>query len=425
MDFQYRISHSSFCQWQSKEDNFWESREVRATNNLGKFRSSFVIEAKMGCYRDQSPDWLRAFQVLRIIILFQAPTHSSVTLSSGSESSRNGSPSGEEGTNWDESSLCKSSKIQGDSSAETLSNERSRSKSPEKGKRPKIEDQVLEKNKSGNPKKRKGDSGRKKVRKKIKVENPVETHVRNYNVNIISYNYPTLLLLPGDRLHVLLGQAIASLLSLCSLSIMMTKIVYIEQEMNNSVWALSSDSDLCPDSSPVRENQLQHGESSDQKTSQLPWRGMEEEECGKLIEPQVSSSRLPLVPSEKVHRSKVDGDMGAVGRIVISDSLSGNHEMYLDLKGTIYKTTIVPSRTFCIVSFGQSEAKTETIMNDFNQLKPESNVYEAETMVEGTLDGFSFDSEEEGDKILKPTSNQTDHNEDVEEQHSEKSKGKS
>lgn len=29
----------------------------------------------------------------------------------------------------------------------------------------------------------------------------------------------------------------------------------------------------------------------------------------------------------------LSGDMGAVGRIIISDSSSGNHEMFLDLKG--------------------------------------------------------------------------------------------
>ncbi|RVW41298.1 DNA-binding protein BIN4 [Vitis vinifera] len=160
---------------------------------------------------------------------------------------------------------------------------------------------------------------------------------------------------------------------------------------------------------------------------------LEEEASDKHTEPQVSSSGLPLVLSEKVHRSKVgkyfvlvigfhfsiekaasleispfwkavgksffvslqalvecegesidlSGDMGAVGRIVILDTPSRNHEMFLDLKGTIYKTTIVPSRTFCIVSFGQSEAKVEAVMNDFIQLKPQSNVYEAETMVEG------------------------------------------
>ncbi|XP_042502952.1 DNA-binding protein BIN4-like [Macadamia integrifolia] len=53
----------------------------------------------------------------------------------------------------------------------------------------------------------------------------------------------------------------------------------------------------------------------------------------------------------------MSGDVGSVGRIVISDTPSGNHDMFLDLKGTIYKTTIVPSRTFCIVNFGQAEAK--------------------------------------------------------------------
>jgi hypothetical protein len=29
----------------------------------------------------------------------------------------------------------------------------------------------------------------------------------------------------------------------------------------------------------------------------------------------------------------LSGDMGAVGRVVISDAPSGNHDMYLDLKG--------------------------------------------------------------------------------------------
>lgn len=122
--------------------------------------------------------------------------------------------------------------------------------------------------------------------------------------------------------------------------------------------------------------------------------------------PQVSNSSLPLLLPEKVQRLKallecdgdsidLSGDVGAVGRVVISEDPSGSNEMLLDLKGTIYQTTIVPSRTFCVVSFGQSEAKIEAIMNDFIQLTPQSNVYEAETMVEGTLDGFSFDSEED------------------------------
>ncbi|KAF6156841.1 hypothetical protein GIB67_002758 [Kingdonia uniflora] len=146
-------------------------------------------------------------------------------------------------------------------------------------------------------------------------------------------------------------------------------------------------------------------------------------------------SRLPLVMSEKVPRLKalvecegdsidMSGDIGVVGRVIISDTISGDHEMLLDLKGTIYKTTIVPSRTFCLVSFGQAEAKVEAIMNDFIQLTPQSNVYETETMVEGTLDGFSFDSDEEADKIPKPKANQTDQANDAEGVKKGKTKGK-
>ncbi|KAF7816595.1 DNA-binding protein BIN4 [Senna tora] len=63
-------------------------------------------------------------------------------------------------------------------------------------------------------------------------------------------------------------------------------------------------------------------------------------------------------------------------------------------------------------------------MNDFIQLKPQSNVYEAETMIEGTLDGFSFDSDGEADKLPKSIPAQTDQNEDVEEQTNKKTKGK-
>ncbi|KAK3404139.1 LOW QUALITY PROTEIN: hypothetical protein EUGRSUZ_K00479 [Eucalyptus grandis] len=165
----------------------------------------------------------------------------------------------------------------------------------------------------------------------------------------------------------------------------------------------------------------------------------EEETSEKHRELHAGSSRLPLVLSEKVQRCKVEekalclstfssfslrmhialvecegdsidlsGDMGSVGRVVISDTPSGNQDMFLDLKGTIYKTTIVPCRTFCVVSFGQSEAKIEAIMNDFVQLSAQSNISEAETMVEGTLDGFSFDSDEEPDKVSKATAYQID-----------------
>ncbi|XP_065859721.1 DNA-binding protein BIN4-like [Euphorbia lathyris] len=111
----------------------------------------------------------------------------------------------------------------------------------------------------------------------------------------------------------------------------------------------------------------------------------------------------------------LSGDVGAVGRVVIPNASSENHEMFFDLKGTIFRTTIIPSKTFCVI---------EAIMNDFIQLKAHSNVYEAETMVEGTLEGFSFDSEDEAEKMPKAGPHQTDQNEGKEEKSNGKTKRK-
>lgn len=147
------------------------------------------------------------------------------------------------------------------------------------------------------------------------------------------------------------------------------------------------------------------------------------------------SQRLPLILSDKVQRSKalvecdgdsidLSGDIGAVGRIVISNSPTGNQDLLLDLKGTVYKSTIVPSRTFCVVSMGQTEAKIEAIMNDFIQLEPHSNLFEAETMMEGTLDGFTFDSDGEGDRLNELHASQNDQNNENEDQPKAKTKRK-
>ncbi|KAK1399378.1 DNA-binding protein BIN4 [Heracleum sosnowskyi] len=251
-------------------------------------------------------------------------------------------------------------------------------------------------------------------------------------------------------------------------------------EPGNSVWMLLSDSESCPETSPVRElDDIHPNELSRQETSQysdkkkgnvtiLEETGKEASKqkspvkkktegqlstkkelddqvkgennddmdvpeeviAAKPAGPYASSSSLPLVLPEKVQRSKalvecedesidLSGDVGAVGRVVITD----NQDMLLDLKGTIYKTTIVPSRTFCVVSFGQSEAKIEAIMNDFIQLTPQSNVYEAETMVEGTLDGFSFGSEDEAEDLPKATTNQNDQDEGAEGRQNAKGNG--
>ncbi|KAM0882064.1 hypothetical protein ACQ4PT_032538 [Festuca glaucescens] len=139
------------------------------------------------------------------------------------------------------------------------------------------------------------------------------------------------------------------------------------------------------------------------------------------------SQRLPLILSDKVQRSKalvecdgdsidLSGDIGAVGRIVISNGPTGNQDLLLDLKGT--------ARTFCVVSMGQTEAKIEAIMNDFIQLEPHSNLFEAETMMEGTLDGFTFDSDGEGDRLHELHASQNDQNNENEDQPKAKTKRK-
>lgn len=125
-------------------------------------------------------------------------------------------------------------------------------------------------------------------------------------------------------------------------------------------------------------------------------------------------STLPLVFGDKVHRSKVllecegdaldvSGDVGAVGRLSVS--ANQDNDFLLDLKGVIYKATILPSNTFFVVNIGQTEAKVEAIMNDFVQIQPSANVFDTETMIEGTLEGFGFDSDEDFHPVAAGTSN--------------------
>ncbi|CAK9172446.1 unnamed protein product [Ilex paraguariensis] len=361
----------------------------------------------MSSSRETSPDWLRCFQ---------APTQSALSLSLASQS-----PPEDNTVSEDEDSLSIKKLIQKETSHSSEKNN-----SQDTGESP-VNNTLKAKCRSKS-KNKKADLTPSKKRKRDKEGNGVDGEVAKKETSVKT-----------------------------------TK----PHETKHPVWTLSSDSESSPDTISVREHNSHHeelsaheigGQSSLKEASKVksPKKQLktedhipkkrqklsshmnkegndgemelvEDEITEKHIGPSVSSSRLPLVLSEKVQRSKalvecegesvdLSGDVGAVGRIIISDNQSGNQEMLLDLKGTIYKTTIVPSRTFCVVSFGQSEAKVEAIMNDFIQLKPQSNVYEAETMVEGTLDGFSFDSEDEADKMPKVVTHQTDQNEEAEKQ---------
>ncbi|KAL2558880.1 DNA-binding protein BIN4 [Forsythia ovata] len=368
--------------------------------------------------REDSPDWLRSFQT---------PTLSAIALSSGSESPLSDSPQRDE---EDGINLCKLFKKEDrlvpqikDNDEESLVSE------PVKGKSPK--DNEKTKLTPGRKRKSKDDG---KASKRKTSEKPVHSQEQDHSILTLSSDSEssrdTSPIRTGDRQLSAHDEG-----------------QYTEKKRDKDNIALDDDGkSSINDASKVKSPRKQLRKEDAKPLMKKNTNGIISGENGDSVDvvkedisekhpgPQVSSSRLPLVLSEKVQRSKaliecegdsidLSGDVGAVGRIVISDVPSTNHEMLLDLKGTVYKTTIVPSRTFCVVSFGPSEAKIEAIMNDFIQLKPQSNVYEAETMVEGTLDGFSFDSEDETDNLPKATA-QADQHETAEEQPTGRTKRK-
>ncbi|KAL0321651.1 UNVERIFIED_CONTAM: DNA-binding protein BIN4 [Sesamum calycinum] len=343
--------------------------------------------------REESPDWLRSFQ---------PPTQSAIELSSGSESPLDGSPAISDDD--DAINLSKLFKKEAKQASDTNHKDYMTVavvNKPVEGKSPKENDKVKPKPE----RKRQNEDESEREGKRVKRK----------DTKMIS----------GTQK---LGKS---------------------HEQSHSIWSLSSDSESSPDTQPVNNDKVSKGELSAKEedlatknireidnilvdhdgeppmnrvsTVKSPMKNLEKEdektskkkntnisingendvkEDSSRKHPglQGSSSRLPLLLSEKVQRSKalvecegdsidLSGDVGSVGRIV---------------------------------SFGQSEAKIEAIMNDYIQLKPQSNVYEAETMVEGTLDGFSFDSEDENEKSIA----QADQHEAAEEQPDGKSKRK-
>ncbi|GMH18443.1 hypothetical protein Nepgr_020284 [Nepenthes gracilis] len=401
----------------------------------------YSLKAEMSNSKEDSPDWLRAFQ---------APSRSVLTLSSDSESSPNKSPIKDEGFDLQRnpehtmSQLINEDhdqdKILDDSSAKSAISKSSNKKSP-KGQR-KVRDQMSAKRRKLNNHKKGGNNER---IQQESFDEQMKTHAGNRSVWMLSSDSESYSDTAVDVLEAKEEPAAH-------------KSSEFQEEYRNDAGFVNSNGDSVPKvtskgKSPkkrLKQAELVHVEKKNVKTYQDKekeiiydsGKGKEEEDgVGICVEGEgksdnhaerhVTSSSMPLMLPEKVHQSKalvecegesidLSGDMGAVGRVIISE----DHEMFLDLKGIIYKTAIVPSRSFCVVSVGQSEAKIEAIMNDFIQLKPQSSVYDAETMVEGTLDGFSFDSEDEADKMSKAVTLQNSHNEGAEKQTNKKTKGK-
>lgn len=356
--------------------------------------------------REESPDWLRSFQ---------APA--AITLSSGSESPVNNNHLSD-----DEDSINLSKLFQKDKTS--LSEDKSSqdghgSQLPKTSevnspiKNEKVDRTPTRKRKKENQSEKKGKGTDKALTKRRALEKPFTDKEPSHSVCTLSSDSES----PHDGSSMKVEEVLDK-------ELLMHDAKATKKEENDVISKQKSPKKKMKKEEQEKkiklENQLNEGiEKEDMEA-------MEENIPEKQSGTNLSSSRLPLVLPEKVQRTKalvecegdsvdLSGDVGAVGRIIVSDGPSGNHEMLLDLKGTIYKTTILPSRTFCVVSFGPSEAKVEAIMNDFIQLKSQSNVYDAETMIEGTLDGFTFDSDEEAENLTRPAS-QGDQNENVDHQ---------
>ncbi|XP_021762523.1 DNA-binding protein BIN4-like [Chenopodium quinoa] len=366
----------------------------------------------MGDSREASPDWLRSFQ---------APTQSITTLSSDSEPSSDKSPARDDNDTKHRTSDILEEDGEEDEkncniSLKTHTKKSSNKKSPDK-----------------KTTKKRLKAGDETTAKRIKTEKRGSEDNENVKKEEISDNSTE-------------TPATAPIHSICDLSsdsesnldaTMREKKEKDEDEDDDDDTALISTVIGKSTKKQMKQEDVQLTEKKTHEPVKMEGEVgnmdiAEENKLEKQTEAAVSSSTLPLILPDKVHRSKalvecegesidLSGDMGAVGRVIISETPSKESEMFLDLKGTIYKTVIVPSRTFCVVSIGQSEAKIEAIMNDFIQLKPQSNVYDAETMVEGTLEGFNFDSDDETDKMIKDVKG--DQNEG-EEKPNKKTKGK-
>lgn len=104
-------------------------------------------------------------------------------------------------------------------------------------------------------------------------------------------------------------------------------------------------------------------------------------------------SNLPLVVAPKLDDSLVllqsaegdldlSGDIGAVGRVKMQEGA-----MFLDIKGVIYRTSLTPCNTICVVTVGEEEARITSVLDEVVTLECERNLFASdEVVVHGALD---------------------------------------
>eukprot|EP00879_Flechtneria_rotunda_P002839 GHRR01003052.1.p1 GENE.GHRR01003052.1~~GHRR01003052.1.p1 ORF type:complete len:358 (+),score=138.20 GHRR01003052.1:128-1201(+) len=109
-------------------------------------------------------------------------------------------------------------------------------------------------------------------------------------------------------------------------------------------------------------------------------------------------SSVQLILPEKLIRNKVlielepaphqatelSGDAGAVGRLTVNRLAADGGVFKVDLKGVLYQATVLPvAGTAVMVNIGLTDAKVESVLNDFVRLREESSYHDMGMTVEG------------------------------------------
>lgn len=86
-----------------------------------------------------------------------------------------------------------------------------------------------------------------------------------------------------------------------------------------------------------------------------------------MLPEKLSASRC-LIEVEEDATTDLAGDAGAVGRF----GIVRHGQAQLDLKGQVYSMTVIPcASTLCVLNIRSADAKVETMLSDFVQLRAE------------------------------------------------------
>ncbi|KAL0226461.1 hypothetical protein P9112_013785 [Eukaryota sp. TZLM1-RC] len=81
----------------------------------------------------------------------------------------------------------------------------------------------------------------------------------------------------------------------------------------------------------------------------------------------------------------ISGDVGTIGRMKAASA----DDFLIDIKGHLYKGQVVPSRTMMVLNVGGTDAKVESVINDFVECTYTGNIFDSEH-VDGNMD-FDFE----------------------------------